>query len=117
MIGRRSLLLGILGAAAAPAIVRASSLMPIVVPRSPLYTGEIGVIDGAIRFVSSPLMQLQFVKDRAGRIEGIGVRHIDPASIYLDSPGPVVDRFQIIKVDLAQELRRHFPNLNHSIHS
>lgn len=48
MIGRRSFLAGILGAAAAPAIVKAESLMKIIVPRKRLYTGEIGVIDSGL---------------------------------------------------------------------
>lgn len=46
MIGRRSFLGAILGAAAAPAIVRAESLMKIVAPRPGLYVGEIGRISG-----------------------------------------------------------------------
>lgn len=41
MIARRSFLAGILGAAAAPAIVKAESLMKIFVPQQRLYTGEI----------------------------------------------------------------------------
>lgn len=118
MIARRSFLAGILGAAVAPAIVRASSLMPvapkIIVPPSGLYTGEIGVIED-VRFVTSPLMQLRFVQDRVGRISGIGVRHIDPGLIYRDSPDPVSSRFQIIKPDLAHELRRAIDNIKQSI--
>jgi len=52
VIGRRSFLAGILGAAAAPAIVKAESLMKIIVPRQALYTGELGAIDG-FRIVTS----------------------------------------------------------------
>ena len=63
MIGRRSFLAGILGAAAAPAIVKAESLMmgrSVTVWKSRsvgpsttlLYTGELGVIDDAITFTA-----------------------------------------------------------------
>jgi hypothetical protein len=44
MIGRRSFIAGILGAAAAPAIVKSESLMKIVVPQQRLYAGELGVV-------------------------------------------------------------------------
>lgn len=46
MIGRRSFLAGILGAAAAPAIVKAESLMRVVVPkREMLIVGSLGGIE------------------------------------------------------------------------
>lgn len=53
LIGRRSFLAGILGAAAAPAIVKAESLMKIIVPQQRLYTGELGAIDAEFRFVAT----------------------------------------------------------------
>lgn len=67
MIGRRSFLAGILGAAAAPAIVKAESLMKIVVPRARLYTGEIGVIDGFL-VVVSPTMSTSYAAREMLRI-------------------------------------------------
>ena len=57
MTTRRGFLGAILAAAAAPAIARASSLMPIKAPEvwtptSPLFTGEVGHVDG-FRFIES----------------------------------------------------------------
>lgn len=54
MIGRRSLLAGILGAAAAPAIVKAESLMKIIVPQQRLREGEFGAIDDWLYFDRRP---------------------------------------------------------------
>ena len=67
MIGRRSFLAGIFAAGAAPAIVKAESLMKIIVPRQGLYTGELGVIDAEfIRFVTTSLKD-QAIADRMAR--------------------------------------------------
>ena len=108
MIGRRSLLLGILSAAAAPAIVRASSLMPVVPRRVGLMSGEIGIIDAGFRFVSSPML--------AGggwwRIERNGdaafnAITIDPMSVYKDAPASLRQpAITIIEPDLSRELRQ-----------
>jgi hypothetical protein len=43
---RRSFLAGIIAAAAAPAIVRASSLMPIVVPSTKIVVPESHILEG-----------------------------------------------------------------------
>lgn len=60
MIGRRSFIAGILGAAAAPAVVRAESLMKIVVPRRKILVPlEIGVID-RFRIIVSPAIESAF---------------------------------------------------------
>ena len=60
MIGRRSFLAGILAAGAAPAIVKAESLMKIVVPSHRVLWrdkfGELGQIDG-FRIVTSEMMR------------------------------------------------------------
>lgn len=57
MISRRGLLGAMLAAAVAPAVVRASSLMPIAAPKiilpPTLFTGEIGVLEG-FRVITTP---------------------------------------------------------------
>lgn len=71
MIARRGFLGTILAAAAAPAIVRASSLMPIYVPKPRLlYTGELGVLNGGFRFIESPMLMNggRLWQDAAGTI-------------------------------------------------
>ena len=57
MIGRRLFLGGIFAAGAAPAIVKAESLMKIIVPRQELYTGELGAIDGFRLVATNPAEQ------------------------------------------------------------
>ena len=49
-MNRRGFLAGVAGFLAAPAIVRASSLMPVSVVPEPLFTSHIGTWEG-IRFV------------------------------------------------------------------
>ena len=68
MIGRRSFLAGILAAGAAPAIVKAESLMKgpritvwksrsVGLSTTALYSGEIGVIDAGFRFIVVPQLR------------------------------------------------------------
>ena len=64
MIGRRSFITGILGAASAPAIVKAESLMKIVVPRREILAPlEIGIMIGVIerfRIIVPPAIEGAF---------------------------------------------------------
>ena len=90
VIGRRSFLAGILGAAAAPAIVRAESLMKIVVPRAGLIMGEIGVIDDGFRFIVTPQLRRTFPMLVAPLIHGsplatIRFRRYDGGPIFVPS--------------------------------
>lgn len=58
MLKRRSFLAGVLAAGAAPAIVRAGSLMRLPAPKfDRLFTGEIGAIDSFSFIASDPLQQ------------------------------------------------------------
>lgn len=113
MIRRRSLLLGILGAAAAPAIVRASSLMPVVPRRAGLIVGGVGIIDAGLRFVSSPTLP----GGGWWRIERNGdatfnAITIDPMSVYKDAPASLRQPAIItIGPDLSQILRESSSNI------
>jgi hypothetical protein len=99
MIGRRSFLAGILGAAAAPAIVKASSLMKIVVPHQGLYTGEFGVIE-EFRLVVSPAYSVAMSQGMLQHMQRELLRAARP-SLTLES----FTRSWDIPVDLARELR------------
>lgn len=63
MIARRGFLAALLALGAAPAIVRASSLMPIKAPKVWVPEMEIGVYEG-FRFIESPVLALTIARIR-----------------------------------------------------
>ena len=57
-MNRRGFLTDVLGFLAAPAIVRASSLMPVSVQPTPLFTSHIGTYEGVRLVVVEPVENL-----------------------------------------------------------
>lgn len=107
MIRRRSLLLGILGAAAAPAIVRASSLMPVVPRRVGLITGEIGIVEH-FRFVTSSMLPPMTPLEVFRRL-AVQRPMPRPSTDTLRFRRPVP--FHFIERDLSLELRQPLSNI------
>jgi hypothetical protein len=103
-MNRRGFLAGMLAACAAPAIVKASSIMrvvPIVVSRNPLFCGEIGQMSG-IRIYREGL-----VEPTIGAVRQLKLADIDRIWAMMERIQPVDDNYYwTMKPEYAREWQR-----------
>lgn len=95
-----------LAACAAPAIVKASSIMrvaPIVVPRNPLFAGEIGQFTG-IRFYEDKMIQ---GGPTVGEVRSFSLLDLDRAITVADRVKPIDgDYVFIVNPDVTRDWKR-----------
>lgn len=109
MISRRSFLGAILGAAAAPAIVRADSLMRVVAPKTTiLVPGELGRIEG-VRFVASSYIDFTSKALRAAERSLLLERFGEPKPMPLNPNGTLrfrryADTHLLVPRDISADL-------------